>query len=480
MPLASAFSRRSFFAIFLTTVVVLFLWLPPLFLYGSALSGFASHAPSRLLGALPHDSLSRFLFFNTVELGLLTALFALCLGVPVGIVGACGGRTVRQVSVVLCALPLALPPMQMATAWLELSRTPPARSMASLAAPIASAYPPILVTAMVLALCFYPIPALATRAALLATPRGIEDAAALFGNRWLAFWYVWRPLLAPALLGAAGIVAALAMWEMGAPDLLDARTYSVQIYRDLNAADSLNAGGKATAAALSSLPMLVLGILFLWPAARALRFYDELGASDEAASTVFQRKYAVGLAAKARRFLLVAFATLVFIASPILPLVIFVSQLGSLRIFIDVWEANSGELQNSVVLSSIAAVAITAVALMLVTAWRTLSRVWRTRALLLCFAPFLLAPVMTGIALIEWYNRPAFSLIYGGLAPTGNPTLDFFSDAFARYAIVLIGYAARFLPLAVFLLYQARARISPAPIEAAQNLGASDARATRG
>jgi len=55
---------------------------------------------------------------------------------------------------------------------------------------------------------------------------------------------------------------SLALWEMGAPDLLDARTYAVQIYREYSA------NGDAATAAAMALPLMLLGGLLLLPVGR--------------------------------------------------------------------------------------------------------------------------------------------------------------------------------------------------------------------
>jgi ABC-type Fe3+ transport system permease subunit len=276
--------RLSAPALLLTLALILFLWLPPLQLYGEALWRVVRHEPARLIEALPLQPLQRFLFLNTLALCALSAAFALLLGIPVGAACARGPRRWRPVFTLLCTLPLALPPMLAASSWLEITRTPPARSMASLAATTASPLPSVLVASLVLALCFFPIVALWLRAALMGISPDMEDAARSLGSEWMMWQRVLVPLVWPALAGAMGLVCALAMWEMGAPDLLDARTYSVEIYRQLNAGDNLDVFGKYTKVALEGVPMLFLGLLALWPAARALRHFDRAGAGTQDAS----------------------------------------------------------------------------------------------------------------------------------------------------------------------------------------------------
>ncbi len=451
------------FSVVFTALIVAFLWLPFVSLYGAALSSALSH-PTHFLEALPLRPLQRSLFFNSLMLSALCGAFSLLFGVPVALALARGPRKARPLIALLTALPLALPPTLMATAWLEITRTPPARSLASLAAERPLPIAPVFIAAPVLALCYFPIVAFALAAALRALPLEIEEAARLFGSPRRAIRRVYLPLLWPALLGAAGLCGALALWEMGAPDLLDARTYSVEIYR------AHSAGGEANLAALRGLPMLVLGAFLLWPTMRALRFYDAVGQGSAHRETPVTTAGAFGL--------FLAFA--LFLASPIAPIGVFLSQLQSeWHVFPEVWRANLSELRNTIALSTFAAPLLTIVALALVAAWKTWPPRQRLAALTLCALPILFPPITLGIALVGFFNRDAFALVYGGLPPTGIAPLDWIYENCARYGMMVLGYAARFLPLVIVLLYEAARRLDDDLLEAAQNLGASPGRAAR-
>ncbi len=503
-------SRPRWGPFFFTALAVFFLWLPPLCLYGGALWRVLSGQPERLLEAVPLRPLQRFLFGNTVQLCALTGVLAVLCGVPVGVAMARGPRAWRGVFLTACALPLALPPMLMAGAWLEWTRTPPARALASLAATRASTIPPIALAAPILALCFFPVVAFATRGALLNIPSGAEDAARLMGGAWQTWRRVLGPLLWPAVAAAAGIVAAMAMWEMGAPDLVDARTYSVEIYRNLNAPDELDPQGKAVKAALAGVPLLLLGALALWPAARALRGGVRLTSPEASPET---SREAAALCGEGHIAALLA--ALVLLASPCAPLLVFALQLRPLRVLWETWQSNDREIINTIVLATAGALLITGVAFALVVCWRGWPARARHVALWLCVAPMLVPPVMSGIALLGFWNRPPikfaelewifvfvsgsppptwwtalesvletplnwmFDFVSGSPPPTDWTGLDAALETASRYALMLIGYAARFGPLAILLLDEASRRVDASLLEAAQNLGATGSRATR-
>jgi iron(III) transport system permease protein len=451
--------------------VLAFLWLPALQIYGGTLWQVTLRQPARWAEALPLQRLPRHLFINTAALSILTALLAIVCGLPVGLALARGPRWFRLPGFILCALPLAIPPMLGATAYLVLSGTPPARSLASLAATQPLTLNPILVTAPILALCFFPVVAFPVFAARRMLPSEYAEAARLSGTAWQTWRFVLWPLLSPVVLGAAGVVAALAMWEMSAPDLIDVRTYSVQIYRDFSAYNDV------TRASLDAVPMLALGILMLLPAALALQRYGRSwhGAGDALltdgrAST---SSFCGGEPA------IVIWSVLVFLASPLAVVAIFARMLPAWTEIKDAWGDNLPELINTLLLPTVAAVLIVAVCVMLAASWRAWPERLHKTALALCVTPLLCTPIMLAIALIDFYNRPQFAFIYGGLPESGNFIVDWLSYYSARYSMTLIGYGARFLPLAVLLMDMAMRRIDGTFLEAAQNLGANPWRVRR-
>jgi iron(III) transport system permease protein len=450
---------RRFALLLFVLLVLAFLWLPSLTLYGNALIEVLWHTPSRWREMLPLDPLPRALLWNTLSLAVLTALLSFVFGIIVAIALARGPKYLRGVGLVLCALPLALPPTLPASAYLEWSRTPPARALASLGADQPMPFSPLLISALVLAGCYYPLVALPVWVALRGIPSEIEDAARLFGNSAQTWIKVLWPLIRPAALAGSGLCAALAMWEMGAPDLLDARTYSVWIYRQLNAQTGLDPRGIAVQATLAAMPLLALGSLALWPIVRRPKYFER-GVNTAPLSTTREGWFCS------------AVAVFIWALCPLAPIWVFARQLTPLSILSRVWSSNDVELNNTIGLATVGTVSIILFALILILGWRW----WPSlRRLVMPFAiaPLLVPPVLLGIALIYFYNRPQFALIYGGLPLTGNYWLDWLSDNSSRYAMMLIGYMARFLPMAIWLLDEAERRLDTSLGDAAQNLGAT-------
>ena len=457
-----------------TAFVVAFLWWPPAQLFGEA---FWNNA--QLPNAMRDTWLSSVawsLLRNTIWLGLLTSLGALILGAPVGIALCRAPRKLRALFTVLCVVPLAVPPIVLATCWLQISRTPPARSMAAIAATQSAQISPVILSSCVLALSFFPIVALSIAATLRRFPHETEDAARGFGGIFPTWIRVLVPQLLPAIWGATGAVFLLTLWEMGAPDLLDARTYSVEIYRNLFADDALGAAGKNTRAALSSLPLFFLGAPALWLMLRALRHESERAGGES------NIEYSMSGVTRRETAFLTFFSFVVLALSPFLPLSVLAQAVGANDPFRHIarasWNDNIVEIFNTLQLSTACALLSVLVAFVLVALWRTWTNRAQNFALILCVAPLLVAPILHGLALTSFWNTPQFPLVSGLMNATDNRVLDAFSDWCARFLLPLFGLLSRFLPLAVLLLFSFARRTDNALFEAAQNLGATPMRAS--
>ena len=452
------------FSIFGVAVFLLWLWTPFLELGRACLQVLAA-SPQRIIAALPMRGVARAMFWDTLQLSLLTTIFALLFGAVCALAIARGPRRFRFAALLLSALPLALPPTLGATAWLEWTRTPPLRALASLGGArtnFAPAWSQMWVTSLVLACCFFPLVALPLGAVVRAMPRQWEDAARNLGGDWLRWRLALWPLLWPVLAASCGAVACLAMWEMGAPDLLDIKTYSVQIYRDLSAPDALDPDGKAIKAALAALPACALAWLALWPARHFTRTRHAF-VNDANGESTTQRD----------GILATVLALAIWGVALFAPLGVFVMQAGTGEVWPRVWESNGQEIYNTVLLAALGTILIVIISALLVGAWKAWPQRWANAARDVAIAPLLIAPILVGVALISCYNRPGWDWIYAGPPPTGNQTLDEIGAWVARYGLMLIGYITRFLPLAIWLL-DAFARGDDANLEdAARNVGAN-------
>ena len=407
--------RPSPLALALCGAVIVALWAPLLLLYAGALS-----APDAW--ALMFNALVARLTLSSLVLCVLTALLAMVFGVPLGFLVARGPRRARAVVAALCALPLGVPAVLAAAPFFSLGG--------------ANGWP-LWACAGALALVYFPIVTFGTAAALSAVPLEEEEAARALQGAPGAWSGVLGRRIWPAIVAAAGVVAALCLWEMGAPDLLSYPSLSSEIYRQLNSPTAL--GDPNVRAALTAWPVPLLALLFLAPALR-IASYGSAPASAPNSS---------------RRGALLIWAPLLLI-SPGFLVWQFARELDDPRAIFDTLAANTDALWNTLIAATSSATICVALALTLCLMWRTWPARARQSALALTLAPGLTASVVTGVALIVAFNRPLTGALYD-----------------SAYGMTIWGDCARFLPLAIAIIWGAVSRLPAESLWAAAGVGAS-------
>ena len=394
------------------------LWAPLFSLYAGAFE-----TPDVL--ALLFNALVVRLTVSSFVLCVITATFATVFGVPLGFLIARGPRRARAFVAALCALPLGVPAVLAAAPFFSLG---------------GSQGWPLWACAFALALVYFPIITFGTAAALSALPLEEEEAARALQGAFSAWSGVLGRRIWPAVVAAAGVVAALCLWEMGAPDILSYPTLSSEIYRQLNSPTAL--GDPNVRAALTAWPVPILALLFLWP---ALRIASDWSAPSSANNP--SRKIALLIWAP---LLLVSPGTLVWQ---------FARELDDPRAIFDTLAANTDALWNTLIVATFAATICVALALTLCLMWRSWPARARQIALALTLAPGLSASVVTGVSLIAAFNRPGSGALYD-----------------SAYAMTIWGDCARFLPLAIAIIWGATARLPAESLWAASGVGASPLR----
>ena len=409
-------------AILLGAAVVAALWAPLLTLGARAL-----RTPEA--SALLFNPLIFRLTFSTLVLCVVTALTSSALGVPLGFLIARGPCRLRAVVAALVALPLGVPAVLAAAPFFSLGGPDNF---------------PIWACALALSLVYFPVVAFGTAAALSALPREEEEAALALCGPFAAWSGVLGRRIFPAIMAAAGVVAALCLWEMGAPDLLSYPTLSSEIYRQLNSPTAL--GDPNARAALTAWPIPLLALAFLWPALRVAGSWSA-GASES----------------NGARSLGLSWWALLLLISPGFLVWRFARELDSPPAIYATLAANTDSLSNTLVVATLAATICTALALALCLMWRSWPVRARNIALALTLAPGLCASVVVGVALIEAFNRPLTGALYD-----------------SALGMTIWGDCARFLPLAIAALWGATARLPAESLWAAAGLGAPPLRVAWG
>jgi iron(III) transport system permease protein len=194
------------------------------------------------------DARTLSLLARTLKLGGLTALFALCLGLPFGFLVARtdvpGAALLRPLGVV----PLLMPPLMMAMTWAviwEGLRGAPA-------------------TIAMLTLSTFPLVSIFTARAFERIDGGAEDAARLLGGL-RSVLRMELPLVLPASLTGACLAFVFAINDFGVPDYVSSIGVKFNVYADeikLNW-DQFQRPGKAVATAL---PLMLVTLAALTPA----------------------------------------------------------------------------------------------------------------------------------------------------------------------------------------------------------------------
>jgi iron(III) transport system permease protein len=389
--------------------------------------------------ALLLDARQRQLLVNTAILGTGTAIVATTIGSALGF--ALARISLPQKSLVRLALttPILLPPYIVGLAWTYLGSAN-GRLAGVIGADVISGWTYSLSTAIVvLGLVFYPIAMLATEAALRHIDGRLEEAALVIASRARVFWRITLPLAAPAAVAAALLIFVLAVSEFSVPGLLQVRVYTTEVFTAFAALYDF------PRAILLTVPLLLLCVAIAALAA----FIGEPLLVTRRSSGVrpvlfdeWNRPAIVG-------------ATGVLFVSLVLPLAVLVGEARTAQSLSAVLAGSAQAIVNSLRLAITGATAVVIVAVCLGYARaRAGGRIGAATDVL--FIMVLAIPsTVIGVALIGLWNREGpFGRVYG-------------TDA-----MVLMGYLARFLPVAALALAVSTRYVPVSHEEAASVSGA--------
>lgn len=438
--------RPSPFSLFLTALLLAVLLAPPLVLAFRCWEALRDY-PALWGLVSPFSRVSLVLLGHSLSLALGAGVLSLVFGIPAGFSLARGPKWWRPIAACGGAVALSLPPVLVAAPYVGVSWAGGPGLGVLNAPPVNESLGAWALSSLILGQCYFPLVAFSLAAALRAMPSEEEQAAQLLVGEG-AIWKVLWPRVAPAALGGALGAAALALWEMGAPDLMGWPSYSMAIYRNFNAVstpgDAL--GVPATvAAALTGLPLPILGLGLVFVAAWIL------GKTPVGNANFSQPTARGGVWANAG---LVATVFLLGMC-PIYPLWRFARATEGWRATWEVLVANSVELWNTVFMPGVAAMALPILAFGFAALWSQWPVWWRRAALVGAFLPLLLAPIVMAMALIGFWN-----------AEWAAPFHD------STYGMILMGYFARFAPIALALVVLQWQNLDPEILRAAHNLGA--------
>ncbi|MFC7704536.1 ABC transporter permease [Plastorhodobacter daqingensis] len=446
-------------------IIAISVW-PLARLFLEALAPGQTGAPLGLMAEVLSARSTGRAFWNTLGASAASVAISAGLGVTLALLTGLFQLRGRIAMTFLILSPLLIPSQTMALAWIELTgATSPILGPLGLAPPPGRTNPIYSGAgiALLMGIEHMPLVFIATRAALRAVPGDLIEAARIVGaSRRVILVRVLLPLAAPAALAGSVLAFAAAVGNFGIPALLGIPgrfpMLTTQIYQRLNGFGPSVAGQVAVLALL--LVALALGALAL----RKLILLRLSAPLPAGAPTV-------PLDAGALRPVLEAGVWAVLLLIAVLPMLAllataFSPALGvrlsgnsaTLANFADVMRnpAAMRAIGNSLRLSLLAALICSIVAL----PFAFLAVVQKSRAVRvldwLVDAPWVVPGTVVALAMILAFLRP----------------LPLIGSLYGSFAILLLAYLARFLPLILRPVLAAAESAEPALDEAARILGA--------
>jgi iron(III) transport system permease protein len=377
------------------------------------------------------DARQQGLLWNTARLGVGTALLATAIGAPLGLSLAripLRGKTLLRI---VLAAPVLLPPFVVAIAWTNLAggNTLLADWTYSLPAAV-----------LVLSLVLYPLSMLATEVALRRIDGRLEEAAVLSAPPLLVLRRITFPLAAPSVLAAALVIFVLSVSEFGVPGLLRVRVYTTEVFTAFAALYDFRR------AVLLALPLLVLclivAIVAVTMAGERLVTTRRGGGTRPALLHGWERPAAAASIVTAA----------IALGLPVIVLLREAVRADSLRA---IFEGSGSAITNSLLLATIGATAVVGLAV-----WLGYARA-RGRGRLgqladvLFVVTFAVPSTIVGVGLIGLWNRPGLIGAFYG------------TDV-----MFILGYLARFVPVAALAIAAATRYVPVSHEEAAAVSGA--------
>jgi iron(III) transport system permease protein len=370
--------------------------------------------------ALVLDARQRGLLYNTALLGIGTALLATAIGAPLGI--ALARITLPRKALLRLALaaPVLLPPYIAALAWTYFGSSR-GWLTALTGSDLLSAWTYSLPAAVVvLSVVFYPVSMVATEVAMRRIDGRLEEAALMVAPPGRVLRRITLPLAAPSVTAAALMIFVLAISEFGVPGLLQVRVYTTEVF---TAFAALYDFGRAI---LLTVPLLLLCMIVAAVAAALLgeRLVTTRRSGGTGPAQFDEWRRSASIAAIA-----------VLAVALVLPLAILIREALDARSLWMVLAGSARAIVNSLVLATIGATAVVGVAVWLGYARARAGRGIGQAADILFIVLFAVPSTIVGVGLIGLWNRPGLlGAVYG-------------TDA-----MLLLGYLARFVPIAALAL----------------------------
>ncbi|MCP4020518.1 MAG: iron ABC transporter permease, partial [Desulfobacteraceae bacterium] len=338
-------------------------------------------------------------------------------------------------------LPLCIPPHVHAIAWIYLLGD--AGTINKLLQPLTAANTPMVNiysaawVAVILALAYHPLVTLITGSGLASMDRRMEEAASQYHRLPTVIQKIILPLLLPHIMAAAVLVFIFSFFNYGVASLLRVHTYPVEIFAQFSAFYN-EAAATALAVPVILTALALLAVQRYWMGNRS---YVVMDTGNTATKLMPLDKFQPTA---------ILFTAGLCLTSVVLPVFMLIFQSRSVAAYQTVWKNASQEICFTILLSLAAATFITALCFVLGGISPHVKSKYRIQLDILFFAPLAIPATVLGIGMIYVWNRPATQFIYGSAG------------------ILIIAYAARFIPFALRAVTAGFHQIGPSLREAGQ------------
>lgn len=358
---------------------------------------------------LAFDPRQRGLLLSSAVLGFGAACLSTVIGIPLGLLLARAEFAFKRFWRFALVVPLVIPPYIFALSWILLLGGQVPKIVYSVFGAVA-----------VLGLCFYPLPMLATEAALRSVDGRMEEAALLAAPPFRGFCRITLPLIAPVVSAAFLIVFVLSVAEFGVPGLLRVRVYTTEVFTAFAAFYDF---GAATALAVPASLMTLAAAIF---AAKII--------GEKTLAGRRQSSPAMNITSGASRLALLVAAGIISVAACSLPFLALLTEAFGVRNLSGVVLGSGAAIANSLLLSAAGATLVMTVSVILGYARGRAKTNWNWLADVVFVVVFAVPSTVVGVGIIGLWNRSGLELIY------------------TSQAIIVVGYLARFTPVAALIL----------------------------
>jgi iron(III) transport system permease protein len=385
------------------------------------------------LSALLLDARQRGLLITTAALGLGTTGVAASVGVPLGAILARSTLPAHGALRAGLTAPVLLPPYIVALAWTYLAGH--SGWMSGLPG-----------AATVLGLVLYPIPMLATEVAFRRVDVRLEEAGLLIATPRQVLRRITLPLVAPPILAASLVVFVLGISDFAVPGLLGVRVYTTESFTAFAALYDVSR------AMVLALPLLFLCVGVASLASAVMHATPVVGRRTSGATSSL---LGVPTVVAGAVVLVVVAVALAF------PVAMLANEARGGRSWSSVIAGSAGAMWNSLLLAGVGATLVVGVAFVIGYASARIAARSRRMVDALLVTAFGVPSTIVGIGLIVLWNRPGpLGAVYG------------------TETMLVLGYIARFLPVAALMMAAATRYVPLSQEEAAAVAGAGWLRST--